>query len=648
MRRHLGPLAGYVLVTIVMTWPVARGLSRDVPADLGDSILNLWILSWDAEQIRRLLGGHGSAIAHFFDGNIFYPAPLTLAYSEHLIAQALQVFPVYAATQNPILCYNLLFLSTFVLSGFGTYLLTRDLTGSGAAGFVAGLLYGFALYRVPQSSHLQVLSSQWMPFTLFGLRRYFETRRRRALAGASAALVAQNLSCGYFLLYFPPFVLGYALWEMARRRLWSDLSVWRQLSIAGAAIALLTVPLLLPYAQLRSRLQFSRSIAEVSRYSADVYSYLTASTLDGVWSSTAQAFPKAEGELFPGLVPVLLALIGIASGAIEAVRLKTSDRAPCWQAPTWAVTMLSAAAALHFAGLAVVVFVRRVTFDLGPIAVRMTDANALLLRGTILFALVLLVSPSARARIDAFMRSQGFFALAVIFAIWLSLGPAPRVLGRPLALAAPYAWLFEHVPGFDGVRVPARFAMIVLLMLAILAGYGAAALVRLRSGRMLLPLLATAFLVEAACLPFPVNAMTPPAGFNAPEARLRLPARAAAVYKEVAKQTGRVILAELPLGQSDFDLRAMYYSTVHWKPIANGYSGFFPPYYGRLAAAVSDIPRHPQVARQALREVGVTHVIVHEPAYLGSEGADTTSALRRTGAVELLRDGGDVLLKLEP
>jgi hypothetical protein len=45
-----------------------------------------------------------------------------------------------------------------------------------------------------------------------------------------------------------------------------------------------------------------------------------------------------------------------------------------------------------------------------------------------------------------------------------------------------------------------------------------------------------------------------------------------------------------------------------------------------------------------LRELGVTHVIVHEAAYLDAEGRDTTSVLRRLGATEVFRDGGDVLL----
>src|SRR3954447_7463030 len=37
-----------------------------------------------------------------------------------------------------------------------------------------------------------------------------------------------------------------------------------------------------------------------------------------------------------------------------------------------------------------------------------------------------------------------------------------------------FPWLREHVPGYAGLRVPARFSMLVGLTLAVLSGYGAA------------------------------------------------------------------------------------------------------------------------------------------------------------------------------
>jgi len=173
MRRAWHALAAYLGITFVATWPLALGLAKDVAWDIGDSALNMWVLAWDCEQLLAIMHGNFSRIGSFFDGNIFHPAPLTISYAEHLFPQAVQILPIYALTRNPILCYNLLTLSAFVLSGLGMYLFMRELTGNAKAAFVAGLLFAFAPYRVAQTGHLPVISSQWMPFVLYGFRRYF-------------------------------------------------------------------------------------------------------------------------------------------------------------------------------------------------------------------------------------------------------------------------------------------------------------------------------------------------------------------------------------------------------------------------------------------------------------------------------------------
>jgi len=327
--RAAHAFALYLILSIAATWPLARGLARDVAWDLGDSILNMWILAWDVEQIRRLFAGDLSRLSTFFDANIFYPMPLTLAYSEHLVPQAIQILPVYLISENPILCYNLLFLSTYALSGLGMYLLVRELTGSSAAALVAGLLFAFTPYRLGQASQVQALSSQWMPFVFYGLARYFRSAgpdgpapRVKALAGAALALAVQGLSSGYYLLYFTPFAVAFAIWEVGRRRLWRAWRVWLALSCAGLAVVAVTLPFLVPYAALHAQPFGHRSPAEVFRFSADVYSYLTAFSEQRIWGSILQAMPKPEGELFPGLVPLLLALIGIVFGRSQASGLR--------------------------------------------------------------------------------------------------------------------------------------------------------------------------------------------------------------------------------------------------------------------------------------------------------------------------------------
>jgi hypothetical protein len=495
-----------------------------------------------------------------------------------------------------------------------------------------------------------------MPFILYGLVRYFETRRFRPLLGAAAALVALNLSSGYYLLYFPPFVAAAALWEMARRRLWRDRRVWVHLCAAALLVALLTAPFVLPYVALRSLGFTSRSLAEVSRFSADVYSYATAFPEQRVWGRLMQAFAKPEGELFPGAVPVFLAVVGIGwwrrrtrSDVPPGGELRDATRHTGWSsmhAPRWVGRLLGAIVVGHVIAAVLTLALRRIAVDIGPFVLRLTNIDQLLLRAAVAAALLLVVSPAARRRAAAALEYRGFFVAALLMAAWLSLGPYPQALGRPLELASPYGWLYDHVPGFDGVRVPARFGMIVAFLLAALGGYGADVLSRIRGGRITLMALSAAFLFEATHVPFVVNGMTPLEDFNTPEARLYRPQRAPAVYREMARQPPGGVVVELPLGQPDFDLRAMFYSTVHWRPLVNGYSGFTPPHYGRLVAAFSEIPRHPQLSLEVLRASGATHVILHEAAYFGTEGHDTAAILRAAGAVELFRDGSDLLFLL--
>jgi hypothetical protein len=645
MRRAWHAAAAYLVLAVIATWPLIRGIGRDVPADLGDPVFVMWALAWDCEQLLAILSGDVSRLFTFFDANIFHPAPLTLAYSEHFIAQALQILPVWAVTRNPLLCYNLLFLSTFVLSGLGAYLFVRELTGNPRAAFVAGVLFAFAPYRFPQGSHLQVLSSQWMPFALYGLRRYFDSfgttgpgGRWRPLLGASAALVAQNLSCMYYLMFFSPFVAAYVLWEVWRRRLWPRRRLWIHLAVAAGIVFVLTVPLLLPYVLVQEQLQIARSRGELSVYAADVYSYFTAVREQLVWGDIARVYPKAEGDLFPGVIAVLLAFIGVVTWRRDASAISTAP------VSRLAVGLL-AVAALHLVAAGATLLYRRLTIDVGLFAIRVTNIDQLLLRALILTTIAATVSPGFRARVSEFMRTRGFFVLALGLAIWLSLGVTPQTLGRQLNLTGIYSALYEYVPGFDGLRVPARFGMIVVLMLAVLGGYGAAAVSRWRWGTPGLVALAIAFLAESFVRPFPINGMGTLRDYATPEARVYRPARAPAVYQRLAQESD-VVLAELPLGQPDYDIRAMFYSIVHHGRLLNGYSGFFPPHYGLLALTLSDVPGQTTTAWSALRDSGASHVIVHEAAWLDDRGPRTTAALMQLGATELFRDRGDVLLRL--
>ncbi len=678
IRTAIGACFWYVAATLAMTWPLAAGIGRDIPWDLGDAVLNCWIMQWDADRILRILGGHFSAISGFWNANIFHPEPLALAYSEHLVGETIQILPVYALSGNVVLSYNVLFLSSFVLSGLGAYLLVRELTGSPRAGFVAGLLYAFAPYRIGQFSHVQVLCSQWMPFALFGFRRYFESGRRWALAGAAAALIAQNLSNGYFLFYFSPFVAAYVLYEIADRHRWADWRTWIELAVAAAVVVAAALPFLLPYQELRARGVAARPFGEVLQFSPDVYSYLTAHGAIRAWGGILRAFPKPEGDLFPSFTPVLLAITGVvlhastlwrASRVAAPAPVPASSRAqPEPQGPSSRPIagepsakpalarrlrhLVSVAAfallALYSTLTALIVFTSGFALSIGPIGLRVQNM-ARTFRSAVYSGVVLLfASPRARRFVRGVPRSAVlFYAAALVMAAWLSLGPIVMSQGIRVAGDGPYGWLYSHVPGFDGLRVPARMAMIVALFLSVVAGYGCAGIERrFRRGGAVVLVAGLIFLAESTAAPIELNGTWQPGGLKRPEPMLRTGDSVPAVYTFVRSLPSDAVLVELPFGDEQYDMRYMLYSARHWRPLVNGYSGAFPTSFIANKAALGRVLQDPELAWKQLGRSGATHAIVHESAFENQDGASVSRWLAARGARLLVTIDADRVFEL--
>ena len=626
----------YAALAVALTWPLVLGLGRDVPGDLGDSLLNMWILAWSADHLPRLVTG---AIGwnEFWNANIFHPEPLTLALSEHLVGQALQILPVYWLTGNIILCYNLLFISTFALSAYGAYLLVRDLTGDTRAAFVAGLVYGFLPYRIASVPHLQVMSSQWMPFALWAFNRYLSSRHNAYLAVGVGALVLQNWSCGYYLLYFAPFLPAFVVYRMWQIGALKDVRVWASLAAAAAATLALTLPFLLPYQAAQRMFGIERLIGEVEMFSANVWSYVTASENLTLLGRALRFHPHAEGETFLGFTPWLLA----AAAVMASIRLKpdtTLSPSPAvrgmdkWQLLTWILLILTVAQLLTL--MSVVIF-GGFEVNVFGITIRARTPVRSLIQFVVVFGLLLAVSSRARAETARVVRTPAFFFLALtLLAMWLSLGPHPKAGDALVSGFGLYNVLYENVPGFNGVRVPARYAMIAGLFLAVLAGYGA----RLFTFNVTrLTIVSVLVLAEGAAIPM-VRNLTWNQNEAVPPARIFPAANAPAVYQRVATLPPGSAITELPFGDAAWEIRYVYYAHTHGKPITNGYSGAFPPSYKERVARLQRLRVDPEAAWQALGASGTTHVILHKAAFAKPDDAEAAEAwLRSRGATEVER-----------
>jgi hypothetical protein len=166
-----------------------------------------------------------------------------------------------------------------------------------------------------------------------------------------------------------------------------------------------------------------------------------------------------------------------------------------------------------------------------------------------------------------------------------------------------YSFLYQHVSPFRGLRATARLGIFVVFSLAVLAGFGYSFLVaalRQRHRLILLVVLLTAVLTE----------------YFTTVTLVRYPNATPPVYRLLASQPPGLV-AEFPLPKPDGlpgeDPKYAYLSIFHWKPLVNGYSGFYP---GNYLRRLSDLRRFPDpYSLRVLRREEVRYLVIHETGY---------------------------------
>ena len=218
--------------------------------------------------------------------------------------------------------------------------------------------------------------------------------------------------------------------------------------------------------------------------------------------------------------------------------------------------------------------------------------------------------------------------MAIAFGITgaaLSLGP-----GLP-----GYAWLHAHVPLIGSLRGAARWGWLALAAIAILAGLGLAELQRRWPRWSTMLAVIAGFLITA-------EAFRAPVGFTTFD---RIPP----IYDRLATAEPMVVV-ELPLyaGRNYAENgRYLVYNTRYFKPLVNGYSSFQPNSYIIRGDRLRKFPEADSVA--AMREIGVTHLVVHENEFRDRVGAGALAAIGSVPGLTLeAEEDGIAVYRLQP
>ncbi len=487
--RPFAILGAYLLLTLALTWPLARVLGSAIPGDSFDGWQNFWNLWWVKVA---LLEQHTSP---YFTNLLYHPTGVSLWFQTLNIFNGITFLPVQLAG-NLFWAYNAVVLFSFTLAGFGSYLLglyalhrigVKPGAGLQAGAFLSGVIFTFSPFHFAHLlGHMQVFSLTFIPFFALYLLRSLEdeatrtdVRAQRKGVGtwrnalmAALFLILAALCDWYFALYLGFFTLVVLAWMAFRRRLRARHLL--SLTVIFGLTLLVTAPLLAPMVVESLRYDFMKPPpGQIVTLSGDVAGFFIPSgqhSLWGAWAARLRAPLSAspsENTIYLGVAALILAGIGV------------------WR---W------------------------------------------------------------RSRL-------GLWLLALVTFAIFALGPVLHVYGHVTGIPLPYA-LALKLPFVNIARTVARYDLLVMLSLGVLAGAGLAALLERMKTRGIATGLAAGLillaLLDFAPLPYPISPPDTPA-----------------FYQSLAADARGGGVMNLPM---NWDRPGyLLYQTVHGKPLTAGY-----------------------------------------------------------------------------
>jgi hypothetical protein len=291
-----------LLLTAILTFPVAARFSSGGRVDTGDGHYALWNVAW----VARTIVTQPTAL---YNANIFYPHRQTLAYSEaNVVAGALAV-PAYWLTLNPYAAYNSVLFMTFTAAFVSMYYMVRYLAGRRDVGVLAGIAFAFAPYIFARIPHIQLQMTAVLPLSLLAFHRLVDrpTLERSVALGLILAVAA--LACAYYGIFLVLTIGLGTFWFAAARGLWRQASYWVAIAGAGAVSIAIVLPFFLPYLEIQRDTGFTRTLSDARMYEADWRAYFASSAWAHRWM--LPLIVQWREVLFPGFLTTILGVTGI-------------------------------------------------------------------------------------------------------------------------------------------------------------------------------------------------------------------------------------------------------------------------------------------------------------------------------------------------
>jgi len=188
-------IAIYTSLVIAMTWPLVIYLDNRFAGQSTDVWINQWATWWTEKAMSE-----GKSL--YYTDLMFYPSGVSLTF--HSFSH---VNTVLALLLRPWLgdlgAHNATVLLAHILSGYAVFCLVRYITRSRStvAAFFAGLVFALLPYRMSESVHPVIVSTQWMPFYFLFLIRLVDEGNKRYVMPTAIFFVLTALSSWHLMIF---------------------------------------------------------------------------------------------------------------------------------------------------------------------------------------------------------------------------------------------------------------------------------------------------------------------------------------------------------------------------------------------------------------------------------------------------------------
>lgn len=595
-KTHFVAFLLYTLIAIGMTAPLALHLPDHLLGTdsnaTNDTFFSVWIFGWQAHQLI-------SDPLNLFQGNIFYPFQNSLAFSEIILPGALLYLPLEYASGNPILAYNLVLLLSFPLTAWATYLFVLDWlkqTADGEWRMADGRAQTIGDTRQP-TDRIERLDAHVSQYDSPSAIRYLQYAA--FLAGIIFAFCTYKIGelrhIQLLMAMFMPLTLMYLGKFLRTPNLHNGFLT--ALFFALNALSSLYYAVFLAFA---------------------IALYLVVEFL-------LKHLRITRAHLIYGSIALIIAIVLVLPFLLPFFRLErqynfSEGRDPNLYSARPASYLAAPASQWLYGNLTRGFYVAAKGQPLFP------GIAAVLLGVVGIFALWRIKS-----------RVWVFPLLLALMAIILSFGPyliLDRTTTPAFRYPLPYYLISLVVSPLKSLNAPARFVVLAMLALGMLAAYGGLWLMR-RFPRFSLPITGVcALLILLEYVPIPLRLAPVDAAANI-----------SPVYTYLAQQPPGEPVVEIPMGKPEFADQDKYVvytynSLYHFQPLVNGYSTFLPPDYYALVKDVQNFPTKASVQR--LKKWGVNWVVVHSDRFPTPD--KTRQKLARLAGIEHIRDFGNIWL----